>query len=40
VGSCVLDPAGFSSLRQWIADQSSAWEKNLDRLGEILEKDE
>ena len=37
---CTLDPAGFGVLRQWSDDQRSALEKKLDRLGEVLSKDE
>ena len=39
VRSCALDPAGFAALKAWVNDQSSAWDKKLDRLGEILEED-
>ena len=37
---CMLDPAGFAQLRQWIDDQRPALEKQLDRLGEMLSEDE
>jgi len=39
VRSCSLDPSGFSLLQLWVAEQSSALEKKLDRLGEILEEE-
>lgn len=38
VRSCSLDPSGFSLLQLWVAEQSSALEKKLDRLGEILDE--
>ena len=40
VRSCALDPAGFAALKLWVNEQGSAWEKKLDRLGEILEEDD
>ena len=40
VRSCALDPAGFSFLQHWVAEQSSAWEKKLDQLGEILKEED
>ena len=39
VRSCSLDPAGFSLLTLWVNEQSAAWEKRLDRLGEFLEEE-
>jgi len=40
VRSCSLDPSGFSLLQLWVAEQSSALEKKLDRLGEILDEED
>ena len=40
VRSCSLDPAGFSLLQLWIAEQSSALEKKLDRLGALLDAED
>ena len=40
VRSCSLDPSGFSLLQFWVAEQSSALEKKLDRLGEILDEED
>jgi DNA-binding transcriptional ArsR family regulator len=40
VRSCSLDPAGFSLLQFWVSEQSSALEKKLDRLGEILSEED
>jgi len=36
VRTCRLDAAGFSVLEQWIRDRRSAWERRLDRLGDLL----
>ena len=36
VRTCLLEPAGFSALEQWIRDRRSTWERRLDQLGEIL----
>ena len=40
VRSCSLNPAGFSLLQLWIAEQSSVLEKKLDRLGELLNEED
>jgi DNA-binding transcriptional ArsR family regulator len=40
VRSCMLDPAGFTLLREWSDDQRSALEKKLDRLGDILSEED
>jgi len=39
VRTCRLDPAGFDTLEQWIRTHRSAWERRLDRLGELLEEE-
>jgi len=39
VRTCRLDPAGFDALEQWIRTHRSAWERRLDRLGELLEEE-
>ena len=36
VRTCRLEPTGFAALDQWILDRRSAWEKRLDRLGDLL----
>jgi len=36
VRTCRLEPAGFRALEQWIRDHRTAWERKLDRLGQIL----
>jgi DNA-binding transcriptional ArsR family regulator len=36
VRTCRLEPAGFSAAQQWIADRRSTWERQLDRLGDLL----
>ena len=41
VRTCRIEPAGFRLLEQWIRDHRTAWERKLDRLGEMLaEEDE
>ena len=35
---CMLDPVGFTLLRAWCDDQRSVLEKQLDRLGEMLDE--
>lgn len=36
VRTCRTETAGFRALEQWIRDHRVAWERKLDRLGEIL----
>src|SRR3954469_8597544 len=36
VRTCSIDPAGLAVAQEWIAARRSAWEKRLDRLGDIL----
>ena len=36
VRTCSIDPAGLAVAAQWIADRRSMWEKQLDRLGDLL----
>jgi DNA-binding transcriptional ArsR family regulator len=36
VRTCRLDAPGFSILKKWIEDRRSAWERRLDRLGDLL----
>jgi DNA-binding transcriptional ArsR family regulator len=36
VRTCRLKTTGFTVLEQWIHDRRSAWERRLDRLGELL----
>jgi DNA-binding transcriptional ArsR family regulator len=36
VRTCRLEPAGLSAAAKWIADRRSTWEKQLDRLGDLL----
>jgi len=37
---CRLDASGFAQLRNWIDEQRPALEKQLDRLGEILDQED
>ena len=36
VRTCRIEAAGFRALEQWIRDHRTAWERKLDRLGEVL----
>lgn len=36
VRTCHIEPAGLSVAQQWIVDRRSMWEKQLDRLGDLL----
>jgi len=39
VRSCRIEGAGFGALEQWIRDHRTAWERRLDRLGDVLAED-
>lgn len=39
VRTCRLDVPGFSVLQRWMEDRRSAWERRLDRLGEMLDSE-
>ena len=39
VRTCRLETAGLSAAEQWIAGRRAAWERRLDRLGELLAED-
>jgi len=36
VRTCRIEPAGLSVAQQWIGDRRSTWERQLDRLGDLL----
>ena len=36
VRTCRIETAGFHALERWISDHRIAWERKLDRLGEML----
>ncbi len=36
VRTCRLEPTGFLALQQWVQDHRSIWERDLDRLGNLL----
>ena len=36
VRTCRIEPAGLSAAQKWIGDRQSAWERGLDRLGDLL----
>jgi DNA-binding transcriptional ArsR family regulator len=37
---CRVDPAGLAIAEKWLADRRPAWEKKLDRLGDLLAEPE
>ena len=37
---CSTEPGGFQPLEQWIREHRIAWERKLDRLGELLGEDD
>ncbi|MGD0157565.1 MAG: metalloregulator ArsR/SmtB family transcription factor [Terracidiphilus sp.] len=40
VRTCHIESAGFRALEQWIRNHRTAWERKLDRLGEVLGEEE
>jgi DNA-binding transcriptional ArsR family regulator len=36
VRTCTIEPKALRAAEQWVADRRTAWERNLDRLGEYL----
>jgi len=40
VRTCRIETAGFRLLEQWIRDHRIAWERKLDRLGQLLAEDD
>ncbi|HLY39745.1 MAG TPA: metalloregulator ArsR/SmtB family transcription factor [Terracidiphilus sp.] len=40
VRTCRIEPAGFHALEQWIKDHRTAWERQLDRLGQFLAEED
>jgi DNA-binding transcriptional ArsR family regulator len=38
VRTCRIEPAGLSVAAQWIGDRRSMWERQFDRLGDLLAK--
>lgn len=40
VRTCHIEPTGLNVAAEWIAERRSLWERRLDRLGEILAKEE
>lgn len=39
VRTCRLDPQGLATIEHWIAECRSAWERRLDRLGDLLDEE-
>lgn len=40
VRTCRLRPQGLAAAERWIAQRRAAWERRLDRLGELLDEEE
>lgn len=40
VRSCSLDAGGVRAAEGWLADRRTAWERRLDRLGDVLAEDD
>jgi len=40
VRTCRIETAGFRALEQWIRDHRTAWERKLDRLGQLLAEED
>ena len=40
VRTCHVEPAGLRQAETWLAGQRTAWERDLDRLGEVLAEPE
>ena len=38
VRTCRLEPAPMRSVERWIAQHREAWERRLDRLGDVLKR--
>lgn len=36
VRTCLIEPAGFTAIQQWVDDRRSIWERRLDRLTALL----
>lgn len=36
VRTCRIDPPALGEVEHWIAERRTAWERRLDRLGEVL----
>ena len=36
VRTCAIEPAALRAAERWVAERRTAWERNLDRLGEYL----
>ena len=40
VRTCRIEPAGLSAAQQWLSERRSMWERQLDRLGDLLAEPE
>ena len=39
VRTCELNPATLSAAEQWLTDRRAGWQRDLDRLGDLLSDD-
>jgi DNA-binding transcriptional ArsR family regulator len=39
VRTCRIEPTGFQAVENWIARHRALWDRNLDRLGEVIAED-
>ncbi|HEX4293027.1 MAG TPA: metalloregulator ArsR/SmtB family transcription factor [Rhizomicrobium sp.] len=39
VRTCRIESAGFDALQGWIAEHRTLWERRLDALGDVIDKD-
>jgi DNA-binding transcriptional ArsR family regulator len=40
VRTCRIEPAGFDALERWIKEHRTIWERRLDKLGALLDKED
>jgi DNA-binding transcriptional ArsR family regulator len=40
VRTCRIEPSGLAVAQQWINDRRTTWERQLDRLGDLLAEEE
>ena len=40
VRTCRVEPEALSTVERWAAERRSAWERRLDRLGDVVEEEE
>ena len=40
VRTCRIESAGFGAIENWVRDHRTAWERKLDRLGQLLNEED